>query len=131
MTQRILLLDDEPVILLDLELAVEDRGAVPNAACTVEQALAVIAQHSGELFAAVLDVSLSAGTDCHPVARELDRLGIPYILHSGDIDRHPEHIRNLDADRVSKPMAAEKVIAAAIAIAQTRSDRWQSRIAAE
>jgi len=111
----VLLLEDEPLILLDLEYAVEDRGysVLPTQSC--EEALAAIEGTSETLVVAVLDVSLGDGKTCFPVAQELDRRGIPYILHSGDLDRHDEKIRKLDAELVAKPAPAEKVIKAAIA----------------
>ncbi|MGB3470482.1 MAG: response regulator [Erythrobacter sp.] len=118
MSNCVLLLEDEPLILLDLEYAVEDRGycVLPTQSCT--EALAAIEGNAQRLVVAVLDVSLGGeGNTCFPVAQELDRRGIPYILHSGDLDRHDEKIRRLDAELVAKPAPAEKVITAAIAYA--------------
>ena len=64
------------------------------------------------------------------MAEELDRIGIPFILHSGDLDRHDEQVRELDAELIAKPAPADKVIAAAIAYA-LGEDRDSVRIAAE
>lgn len=111
----ILLLEDEPLILLDLEFAVEDLGCKPVSATTCEDALAIIADESVSIDAAVLDVSLGGGTTCFPVARELERHGVPYILHSGDLDRHNEHIRSLQAHLIAKPSLSVHVIEEAIA----------------
>ncbi len=119
MTQSILLLEDEPLILMDLEFAAEDHGCTAWATPNCTEALAVIAEHGEALTVAVLDVSLGQGKTCFPVANELDRLGIPYILHSGDLDRHDENIRTLNAALIAKPASAPDVIAAAIAHAQT------------
>lgn len=113
-TCSILLLEDEPIILMDLEFAAEDYGcdAVPASSCAgALERLATL----GEVDVAVLDVSLAGGETCLPVAEELGRRGIPYLLHSGDLDRHDETIRQLDADLIAKPASAETVIAAAIA----------------
>jgi CheY-like chemotaxis protein len=115
---KILLLEDEPIILMDLEFAAEDLGcdAVPASNCAgALERLATL----GGVDVAVLDVSLAGGETCLPVAEELGRLGIPYLLHSGDLDRHDERIRRLDADLIAKPASADDVIAAAI----TRCDR--------
>jgi DNA-binding NtrC family response regulator len=120
MARTILLLEDEPLILMDLEFAAEDCDAVPLLASSVAQALALIAEHAETLSAAVLDVSLGRDGTCLPVAQELERLGIPFILHSGDLDRHDETIRQFDAKLVAKPAAADKVIAAALASADER-----------
>ncbi|MEE4207600.1 MAG: response regulator [Erythrobacter sp.] len=110
----ILLLEDEPIILMDLEFAAEDHGcrAVPVSNCAgALERLATL----GEVDVAVLDVSLQGGETCLPVAEELGRLGIPYLLHSGDLDRHDEQIRRLGAELIAKPASADEVIAAAIA----------------
>lgn len=128
-TYTILLLEDEPVILMDLEFAAEDRGCVALVAANVEASLRLIAE-SDRIDVGVLDVSLGHDTNCLPVARELERLGIPYILHSGDLDRQEETVRKLGAPLIAKPTVSEKVIAAAI-IAAEGEDISQVRFAAE
>lgn len=114
MPHTILLLEDEPLILMDLEFAAEDLGCVALITSTVEDALALINQHKASLTVAVLDVSLGEGITCIPVARELERLSIPFILHTGDLDRHDEAVRDLHAQLVAKPTSADQVIAAAV-----------------
>lgn len=109
----ILLLEDEPLILMDLELAAEERGCRVISASTCKAALDLI-ETGIAIDVAILDVSLSGGDTCFPVARLLDRAKIPYILHSGDLDRHDEKLRQLDAELIAKPTASDKVIAAAI-----------------
>lgn len=130
MAHTILLLEDEPLILMDLEFAVQDAECRALTAASADEALALVARHRDELTVAVLDVSLGAGTNCFAVAQELDRLAIPFILHSGDLDRHNETIRTLDAELIAKPAASDKVIAAAIAYA-LGEDRERERLAAE
>jgi DNA-binding response OmpR family regulator len=106
----ILLLEDEPLILMDLEFAAEDRGCRCLTATTVAQGLEHLASSAVQPDVAVLDVTLQNGETCLPVARELRRLGIPYILHSGDLDRQNEQIRTLDAQLVPKPASSSRVI---------------------
>lgn len=125
----LLLLEDEPLIMLDLEMAAEDRGCQVLSAATCEAALAHI-ESGTPVHAAILDVSLGAMETCFPVASKLAALEIPYILHSGDLDRHNEKIREIDAELIAKPAAAERVVAHAIAHAR-RSDRESEQIAAE
>ena len=48
------------------------------------------------------------------VARELDRRRIPYILHSGDLNRQNELVRQLGAVLVPKPADPQRVIRVAI-----------------
>lgn len=108
----LLILEDEPLILMDLEFAAEDKGCRPLAAMTVGQAIGHLSDQ--QVDCAVLDVSLRDGETCVPVAKELQRRGIPYILHSGDLDRQNELVRQLDALLVAKPTSASKVIQAAL-----------------
>ena len=110
---KILLLEDEPLILMDLEFAVEDAGCEALAATTAKRALAFIAQNE-DIDVAVLDVTLQNGMTCLPVAEELERLGIPYLLHSGDLNRHDETVRKLGARHIPKPADANFVIRQAV-----------------
>ena len=114
MSERyLLLIEDEPLILMDLEYAAEDRGYDALCASSVARALDLI-DNNAAIVAAVLDVSLRDGENCVPIARELDRRGIPYVLHSGDLDRQDEVVRNLDGELIPKPAAASQVIGRAI-----------------
>ena len=110
----ILLVDDEPLILMDLEFAAQDAGCDYRSARGVDQALDQCAEH--DISVAVLDVNLGAGTNCVPIAKALDDKGIPYLLHSGDLDRQDETVRSLDAELIPKPAAADQVIQRAIAL---------------
>lgn len=109
----ILLVEDEPMILLDLEFAVEDAGCTFASAGCVAQALDHL-ERECTIDVAILDVSLARGETCAPIANELKRRGIPFILHSGDLDRRNEMIRSLDARLVAKPATSERVVATAI-----------------
>lgn len=114
----ILLVEDEPLILMDLEFAAEDEGCEAICATCCREGLRAI-EGAGRIDVAVLDVSLKRGENCEAVARELERRGIPYLLHSGDLDRHDETVRRLGAPLFPKPASAAQVIAAAIRLAGT------------
>ncbi|WP_211371486.1 response regulator [Altericroceibacterium indicum] len=105
----ILLLEDEPLILMDLEFAVEDVGAEPLCATNVAQALKLLDSNKA-IKVAVLDVSLRDGETCAPVAKHLKQSGIPFLLHSGDLDRRNELVRSLGAQLVAKPSSADAVV---------------------
>lgn len=107
----ILLVDDEPLILMDLEFAAEDRGFKPLCASCVKEALAHIDRG---VDVAVLDFNLVGGENCLPIARKLAEKSIPYIIHSGDADRQEEVFDMLDAVYVPKPASSDKVIATAL-----------------
>ena len=99
---KILLLDDEPLILMDLEFAAEDQQCEPLTATNVKEAMAHIEAQDG-LSCAVLDVTLRDGETCMPVARELERRSIPYLLHSGDLNRQEGTLAALNAELIAKP----------------------------
>lgn len=113
---NILMLEDEPLILMDLEFAAEDVGARALCASSVSEALSIL--QAEPIDSAILDVTLKDGETCVPVARALDERGIPYLLHSGDLDRHDETVRGLGAELVAKPASAAGVIARAIGYAE-------------
>ncbi|ANU08280.1 response regulator [Paraurantiacibacter namhicola] len=117
MKPRILLLEDEPLILMDLELSAEDLGCEPVLATRVDDALDVL-EKDHDIAVAVLDFTLPENCNCIPVARELERRAVPYLLHSGDLDRLREAIRSLDAPIIPKPANGRTVIERAIGLIQ-------------
>jgi CheY-like chemotaxis protein len=80
--KRILIVEDEALVALDLEFAFEDEGAeVLGPALSLRDALEVLG--SGALIdGAVLDVSLG-GTEVFPVAEMLCARGVPFLFHTG------------------------------------------------
>ncbi|WP_156842919.1 response regulator [Novosphingobium aquimarinum] len=124
-TCQILLLEDEPLILMDLEIAAEDAGCIPLCASNVTQAMKLIGPDR-HVDVAILDVSLKGNETCLPVARALQQLGIPFLLHSGDLDRKDETVRELDAQLIAKPASAERVIEAAMRLKREPSHQSQT-----
>lgn len=125
----ILILEDEPLILMDLEFAASDRGCDVDCAATCNEVIRLL-EADATWDVAVLDVSLGGGHTCLPVVEALRQRKVPFILHSGDLDRQNETIRSLQAPLVAKPASADKVIGAAIAYA-AGDDPADMRIAAE
>ena len=77
----ILIAEDEPIIALDLALAVQEAdGEVVGPAATVKEALALL--ETRNVLGAILDVNL-ADRDISPVAVYLLNRGIPIILQTG------------------------------------------------
>lgn len=109
---RVLVLDDEPLILLDLEFAVEDAGCKPLTALDLMEALSIVQNNA--ISAAILDVSLGQGQTCEQVARTLAAMGVPYVLHTGDLDRMDVAVRRLGGTLVPKPTPAAVVVARAL-----------------
>ncbi len=112
---RILLLDDEPLILMDLEFAAEDQDCLPLTATNVREALKHI-EAQGGVSCAVLDVTLRDGETCVPVARELEKRDIPYLLHSGDLNRQEGTLAALNARLIAKPACSKHVVETALSL---------------
>lgn len=112
---RILLLDDEPLILMDLEFAAEDHACKPLTATNVREAMEHI-EAQGGVCCAVLDVTLRDGETCVPVARELERRAIPYLLHSGDLNRQEGTLASLNAKLIAKPACSRRVVETALSL---------------
>ncbi len=75
--RTLLLVEDEPIIALDIASAFTDAGASVTIAATLDEAIRLVEQ--GGWSAAVLDF----GGDSNPLCASLRDRGIPFILHSG------------------------------------------------
>ena len=80
---RVLVVEDDFLILMELETILGEAGAETAGCSSVKDAL-VLAQQDG-LAAAILDVRLGRETVA-PVARELARRGIPFVFYTGQFD---------------------------------------------
>jgi CheY-like chemotaxis protein len=106
-TNRVLLVEDELLIALELSSMIEDAGwEVLGPAPNVEKALAILAQT--EPVAAFLDENLN-GASVAPVARELVRRRIPFVIVSG-------YARSISGDallqkarRIQKPASPRQI----------------------
>ena len=78
--RSVLIVEDEPLIAMEIVQALERAGALVLKANTVGQALFLL--DSGGLFAAVVDHGLSDG-DSSRLCERLKELDIPFVLHSG------------------------------------------------
>jgi CheY-like chemotaxis protein len=102
--RRILIVEDEMLILMLLEDMLEELGCISTvAAATGEAALAHL---SGQTFDAVLlDMNLD-GKSSHPVAQALARSGIPFIYSTGSsVSEIEEGFK--DRPLLSKPYSCE------------------------
>ncbi len=117
--KNILILEDEPLIAMDLQHAFEDAGAQVQVATNCDRAFEML--NSTTFDGAVLDVNLGKGHTCKPVAIELRDRGIPFLLHTGDLDRVGEFLRELEAPIVPKPSASTLVVDRLCAICESRA----------
>lgn len=104
----VLILEDEPFIALDLKMALEDHDIDAVVASNCGDALEEIANRPIE--GAILDVNLGRGETCEPVAVELARRKIPFVLNTGDLDRSGEMLRRIEAPVIAKPTPADLVV---------------------
>jgi DNA-binding response OmpR family regulator len=82
--KRILIVEDEPLIALDLETAVVDHHGTPvGPVATVSAATAMI--DGQPIHGAILDLRLKDSIAID-LANELRLRGVPVILHSGQAD---------------------------------------------
>jgi DNA-binding response OmpR family regulator len=106
---RLLIVEDDPLISLDIESTLEDAGAVIcGPARTVAQALTLI--NNTAIDAAMLDYRLETETSA-PVADRLIELGVPFLFHTSSgaapSERYPEVIV------VNKPTQPAQLVEAA------------------
>lgn len=79
--KRVLIVEDEALLALDLQFAFEDEGAeVLGPALSLERAQQIV--ETQEIDLALLDVDI-AGREVYPVAGMLLKRGIPFIFHTG------------------------------------------------
>ena len=107
----ILIVEDELLIALDIQVALEDAGARTLVVGSVSEALALLGDLATPPDSAVLDVRLGA-EEVFPVADVLAEHGVPIVFHSG-------HARAIDlaqhyprASVLPKPAPPERLVAA-------------------
>jgi CheY-like chemotaxis protein len=98
---RVLVVDDEFLIALDLEAVLQDAGAASVVICTsVEDGVEAIEHERFDI--AVLDVRLGGQTSA-PIARLLADKGVQFVFYSGQGLPAALHQRFPDAPVLAKP----------------------------
>ncbi|AWW75689.1 response regulator [Erythrobacter sp. KY5] len=98
---------------MGLEMAAQDMGHEVISALSLEEALDLI--NRGPVpDVAVLDVNLGVNQTCAPVAMELAAREVPFVLHSGAIDRNNEVVRSAGVPFIPKPAMPNDVIELAL-----------------
>jgi len=78
--RSVLVVEDEPLIALELHDVLHAAGASTFAATNIEEALELI--EYAQICAAIVDVKLG-GDDCSSVCAALSRRSIPFIFYTG------------------------------------------------
>lgn len=107
MKDRIFILDDDPLIAMDLALMLEEAGYCVLGPChSLSEAQETLGKVSPD--AAILDVNLGNETSL-PVAMQLKERGLPFIILSGyDQQSMPEELRG--APMLSKPFVEKEIL---------------------
>lgn len=101
--RRILIVEDEFLLAMELEAMLEQRGSmVLGPASSVGQALAVLDGEQPEV--ALLDVNLK-GERATPVAAALQERAVPYVLITGYSQAQLSEPELRDAPRIDKPVS--------------------------
>ena len=112
---RILLVEDDFFILIELESVLTTAGAEKVFCCrSVDEALATL--DNGSVGVAVLDVRVGTRTVA-PVASDIRRRGIPYLFYTGQPVSDPDLVEwsvGGQGNIIAKP-AAPKTIVTAVA----------------
>jgi CheY-like chemotaxis protein len=106
---RILIVDDEPIIAMDLESLILEAGyEIGGVTGKLEKALSIV--EAGKCDAAILDTNLG-GVSASPIAVALTARGLPFLVMSGySADQQPEAMRA--APCLQKPTNSAQLIEA-------------------
>lgn len=111
--ERILIVEDEPLIALDLRYACEDLAIDTVMAATSRSALEALDGARGSpdaIDGAIVDVNLGRGESCGAIVDRLQALEIPFGLNTGDLNRSGEQLDAIDAPIMAKPNVASDVV---------------------
>ncbi|WP_205793154.1 hypothetical protein [Pontivivens nitratireducens] len=120
--RRVLIVEDEGLLALDLEFALIDAGAtVMGPVIQVDEGLTLMATETGPIDAAILDLDLR-GQPSYPLADCLIERGVPFVFHTGhgrEADLRARY--GTDIQVFAKPSRIEGVIAALAELIANRS----------
>jgi DNA-binding response OmpR family regulator len=110
MNRIALLLEDEPLIALDLETTLEQAGFEVVTLLSCADADAWLHDHRPAV--AIVDVLLTDGS-CHTVVAKLHGMGVPFIVHSGEFATEFAESVFAKGTWMGKPSASEDLVATA------------------
>ena len=108
--KRILIVEDEPLIALDIADLIAAQGAeIVGPAFTLDQAQALAAAKA--LDGALLDIDLGR-TLVWPLAETLHALGVPFAFVSARCDRPDRPVQLTDCLCIAKPTSEDMILQA-------------------
>ncbi len=107
---RVLVVEDDAILLMDMEMILRRAGAEIVGSCrTIDDALATVRKQP--LSIAVLDVRIG-GETIAPVVRQLGKHGTPFIFYTGQVGRDPALAEWPGSKIVAKPASGGTIVAA-------------------
>ena len=118
----VLLVEDEPLLALDVETALTDAGYTVTVASSGQQALKALSSMEAPYSALVTDIRLGAGVDGWAIAKRSRELipGVPVVYMSGDSGVNWTSMGVPESVMLTKPMALSQVV---VALAQLMNAR--------
>jgi DNA-binding NtrC family response regulator len=114
---RVLVVEDDAILLMDLEQILQSAGAEIVLCRSVADALAALAEN--RIAAAVLDFRIGQETIV-PVARQLSQRGTPFIFYTGQLAGDLALAEWRRCSVVIKPAPARKIVAAVVEALNTK-----------
>ena len=109
---RVLVVEDDALLLMELESILQDAGAEIVACCrNVTDGLTAVEQKP--LAAAILDVRIGQGTIA-PIARRLSNCGTPFLCYTGQVENDPALAEWSDHTVLTKPARPAAIVAAVV-----------------
>ena len=111
MAYRVMILEDDPFIALDMEGVMEDAGFdIVGPFASVPEALKTLKSDKADTpDCALLDFYVTGGTT-EFIARELEREGVPYMFLTGNAADVHAAMAEHDPIVRSKPVQAERIV---------------------
>jgi DNA-binding NtrC family response regulator len=109
---RVLVVENDFIILAELELLLSEAGAEVIVSQTVQDALA---KTDKDISAAILDFALISGT-VEPVAAHLVEYGVPFVFYTGHLGTDELLAKWPGSTIIQKPADAKTLVAAAASL---------------
>lgn len=108
---HVLLVEDEPLVALDIELALEDSGALVHGPAPSVAIAHSLLDDDWPIDVAILDVNLM-DSEVYPVAERLHKAGVPIVFHTGHASRSELSRRFPGCVVCRKPIPADMLLEA-------------------
>jgi DNA-binding response OmpR family regulator len=107
---RVLVVEDDSLLAMDLEDTLVDAGALVVGVCqSLDEAMA--RANFDDFAVAVLDFTLGSDT-ASPVARQLVRQGVPFVFYTGKSRREPSLAEWRTCPILEKPSSPRALVSA-------------------